>query len=200
MSKKVGYIRISSNSQSLNRQIDEMAKLGIEPCDIYEDVISGAVKGEDRVGYNYMKRGLREGDILYISSIDRLGRKYEDIIAEWKDITLNKKADIVILDMPLLDTTRNKDLLGNMITDMVVQLLGYVAETEREKIKTRQKQGIESARARGKKLGRPKVYIPSNFMEEVEKWRRGEQTAVDTYKKLNIPKTTFYREIKERGL
>ncbi|MFR2570725.1 MAG: recombinase family protein [Clostridia bacterium] len=200
MSKKIGYIRISSSSQSLDRQIDEMLNLGIEKENIYEDVISGAIKGEDRIGYNYMKRGLRKGDVLYISSIDRLGRDYDNIISEWKDITINKKADIKVLDMPLLDTTKNKDLLGNLITDLVVQLLGYVAQTEREKIKARQKAGIESARARGKRLGRPEVYIPSNFIEEVEKWRRGEQTAVATFTKLNMPKTTFYREVKKRGL
>ena len=101
MSKKIGYIRISSSSQSLDRQIDEMLNLGIEKENIYEDVISGAIKGEDRIGYNYMKRGLRKGDVLYISSIDRLGRDYDNIISEWKDITINKKADIKVLDMPL---------------------------------------------------------------------------------------------------
>ena len=200
MSRNIGYIRISSSSQSLNRQIDEMVSLGISKEDIYEDVTSGATKGEDRIGYNYMKRGLREGDVLHISSIDRLGRDYDDIVSEWKDITINKKADIKVLDMPLLDTTKNKDLLGSFITDLVVQLLGYVAQTEREKIKARQKAGIESARARGNDLGRPKVYIPSNFMEEVEKWKRGEQTAVATFTKLNMTKTTFYREVKKRGL
>ena len=115
MSKKIGYIRISSSSQNLNRQIDEMVSLGIEKENIYEDVVSGSIKGEERVGYNYMKRCLRAGDVLYISSIDRLGRDYEDIISEWKDITINKKADIKVLDMPLLDTTKNKDLLGNLI-------------------------------------------------------------------------------------
>lgn len=200
MSKKIAYIRISSSSQSLDRQIDEMLNLGIEKENIYEDVVSGAVKGEDRVGYNYMKRCLRPGDVLYISAIDRLGRSYEDIVAEWKDITMEKKADIKVLDMPLLDTTKNKNLVGNLITDLVVQLLGYVAQTEREKIKARQKAGIESARLRGKELGRPKTYIPKNFIEEVEKWRAGEQTAVATFTKLNMTKTTFYREVKKRGL
>ena len=200
MSRNIGYIRISSSSQNLDRQIDEMLKLGISRDDIYDDITSGATKGEDRIGYNYMKRGLREGDVLHISSIDRLGRDYDDIISEWKDITTNKKADIKVLDMPLLDTTKNKDLLGSLITDLVVQLLGYVAQTEREKIKARQKAGIESARLRGEDLGRPKVYIPSNFIEEVEKWKRGEQTAVATFKKLNMTKTTFYREVKKRGL
>lgn len=197
MGKKIGYVRVSSKEQNLDRQIKQMKELGIEDKDIYEDKQSG--KDFERIGYQYMKRQLRENDILYIVSLDRLGRNYEQIKEEWKDITKNIKADIVVLDMPLLDTTKYKDTLtDNFISDLVVQILSYVADTERQKIKQRQKEGIEVAKAKGKHLGRPITNeITEEFKTEFKKWDNGEQTAVQSYKNLGMTKTTFYRLAKE---
>lgn len=195
MNKKIGYIRVSSKDQNLDRQRAEMEALGIES--IYEDKQSG--KDFNRIGYQYMKQSLREGDILYLSSLDRLGRNYDQIIEEWKYITKNIKADIVILDMPLLDTTKYKDTLtDNFLTDLVVQILSYVAATEREKIKRRQREGIDVAKAKGKHLGRPiENTITDEFKEAYKEWKEGKETAAATYRKLGMTKTTFYRIVKE---
>lgn len=195
--EKIAYIRVSDESQNLDRQIDMMRAEGVKERYIFQEKISGAIKGSDREVYRGMKATLREGDCLIIASIDRLGRNYSDICNEWKDLTENCKVDIKVLDMPILDTTRNKDLLGNLITDLVVQLLGYVAQTEREKIKQRQKEGIASAKARGKHLGRPKAEMPEGFAEAVKKWKNGEKTAVATYTSLGLTKPTFYRLVKK---
>lgn len=191
MNKKIGYIRVSSKDQNLDRQRAEMEALGID--NIYEDKQSG--KDFNRIGYQYMKQSLREGDILYISSLDRLGRNYDQIIEEWKDITKNIKTDIVVLDMPLLDTTKYKDTLtDNFLTDLVVQILSYVAATEREKIKRRQREGIDIAQEKGKHLGRPiENPITDEFKEAYKEWKEGKVTAAATYRKLRMTKTTFYR-------
>ena len=158
MSSRIfGYARVSSKDQNEERQLKAFKDYGIDDRDIYIDKKSG--KNFEREQYQLIKNILREDDLLVIQSIDRLGRNYEMIVDEWKDITKNIKADIVVLDMPLLDTRQKKDLLGTFINDLILGLLSYVAQTEREKIKTRQRQGIDIALSNGVKFGRPKQNI-----------------------------------------
>lgn len=193
--KTVAYLRVSSKDQNLDRQLDEVKKLGVEDKHIYIDKQSG--KDFDRVGYQYMKKGLEQGDLLVIKSLDRFGRNYEDIMAEWNDITKNIGADIKVLDMELLDTTRHKDILGTFIADLVLQVLSFVAHTERENIKKRQKEGIKSAKSRGVKFGRPEIKINNNFAAVYDKWKNGEIKAVEAMKALGMTKATFYRKVKK---
>ena len=159
--KIFGYARVSSKEQNEERQIVAFKYYGIDERDIYIDKQSG--KNFDREQYNILKYILRENDILVIKSIDRLGRNYNMIIDEWKDITKNIKADIVVIDMPLLDTTKNKDLLGTFISDLILQILSYVAEQERTFIKQRQKEGISTTMNKGIKFGRPTIEKPQNY-------------------------------------
>lgn len=151
--RKYGHVRVSSRGQNEDRQMIAMKQEGIEEKNIFIDKQSG--KDFDRPAYRRMLRKLKENDLLVVKSIDRLGRDYEEIIRQWRHITKEIKADIKVLDMPLLDTTRSKDLLGNFIADLVLQVLSYAAENERENIRQRQKEGIEAARARGVRFGRP---------------------------------------------
>ena len=168
--KIFGYARVSSKEQNEERQLEAFKDFNIDERDIYIDKQSG--KDFNREQYNILKKALRENDLLVIKSIDRLGRNYNMIIDEWKDITKNIKADIVVIDMPLLDTRNNKDLLGNFISDLVLQILSYVAEQERTFIKQRQKEGIANAKNNGIKFGRPKIEKPNNFDEIVSKKRK----------------------------
>ncbi len=193
--KTVAYIRVSSKDQNLDRQLDEIKKLGIEDKYIYTDKQSG--KNFDRIGYQYMKKGLEKGDLLIIKSLDRFGRNYEDIMAEWNDITKSIGADIKVLDMELLDTTKHKDILGTFISDLVLQVLSFVAHTERENIKQRQKEGIASAKNKGVKFGRPTIAIDDNFETVYKQWKNGEVKAVEAMKILGMTKPTFYRKVKE---
>ena len=170
--KIFGYARVSSKEQNEERQIVAFKNYGIDERDIYIDKQSG--KDFDREQYNILKHILRENDILVIKSIDRLGRNYNMIIDEWKDITKNIKADIVVIDMPLLDTTKNKDLLGTFISDLILQILSYVAEQERTFIKQRQKEGISTAMNKGIKFGRPTIEKPQNYDIVVSKWKNKE--------------------------
>lgn len=195
MGKTVSYLRVSSKDQNLNRQLDEIKKLGIEDKYIYVDKQSG--KDFDRIGYQYMKKGLEKGDLLIIKSLDSFGRNYEDIMSEWNDITKNIGADIKVLDMELLDTTKHKDILGTFISDLVLQVLSFVAHTERENIKQRQREGIKSAKARGVEFGRPKIEIDDNFINIYDKWKNKEIKAVEAMKILGLTKATFYRRVKE---
>lgn len=169
-SRKFGYGRVSSKDQNEARQLKAFKDFGIDDRDIYVDKKSG--KDFDREQYKLLKNILREDDLLVIQSIDRLGRNYEMIVNEWKDITKNIKADIVVLDMPLLDTRQKKDLLGTFINDLILSLLSYVAQTEREKIKIRQREGIDIALKHGTKtgkpFGRPKISKPDNFNEVID--------------------------------
>ena len=151
--RKYGYVRVSSRDQNEDRQMIAMKQEGIEEKNIFIDKQSG--KDFDRPAYRRMLRKLKENDLLVVKSIDRLGRDYEEITRQWRHITKEIKADIKVLDMPLLDTTRSKDLLGNFIADLVLQVLSYAEENERENIRQRQKEGIEAARARGVRFGRP---------------------------------------------
>ena len=192
--KIFGYARVSSKEQNVERQLVAFKEYGIEERDIYIDKQSG--KDFDREQYNTLKHILRENDLLVIKSIDRLGRNYEMIVNEWKDITKNIKADIVIVDMPLLDTRKNKDLLGTFISDLVLQILGYVAEQERTFIKQRQKEGILVAKNNGVKFGRPKIEKPLNFDDVVLKWKNNEIKTKEAMELLGLKPNTFYNLIK----
>ena len=161
-----GYIRVSSKDQCEDRQMDALTKAGIPEDHIFTDKQSG--KDFDRVQYIKMIRTLKRNDVLYIKSIDRLGRNYEAIIDEWNAITKKIGADIVVLDMPLLDTRKGKDLMGTFIADLVLQILSFVAETERRNIKQRQAEGIAAAKARGVKFGRPPMELPEGFNEVIQ--------------------------------
>lgn len=193
--KIFGYARVSSKEQNEERQLEAFKVFNIDERDIYIDKQSG--KDFNREQYNILKKALRENDLLVIKSIDRLGRNYNMIIDEWKDITKNIKADIVVIDMPLLDTRNNKDLLGNFISDLVLQILSYVAEQERTFIKQRQKEGIVNAKNNGIKFGRPKIEKPNNFDEIVSKWKRKEIKSKEAIEILNIKPNAFYKFLKE---
>ena len=160
------YVRVSTREQNENRQLIAISELDIPKKNIFIDKQSG--KDFDRPQYQKMIRKFRKNDVLYIKSIDRLGRNYKEIIEQWGILTNEKQIDIVVLDMPLLDTRRSKDLLGTFISDIVLQLLSFVAENERTLIKQRQAEGIAAAKARGVRFGRPKKPLPENF-EEIRK-------------------------------
>lgn len=172
-----------------------MYTLGVDERDIHIDKQSG--KDFNRPQYQALKMRLRKGDTLYIHSLDRLGRNKEMILNEWKDITQNIKAHIVVIDMPLLDTRKYNDSIGSFVADLVLQVLSWVAEEERAKIKTRQAEGIALAKAQGKHLGRPKTSITPEFEHAYKHWKAGDITAVEAMKKSSMTKATFYRRVKE---
>lgn len=199
--KKFGYGRVSSKDQNEIRQLLAFKEQGIDERDIYIDKKSG--KDFEREQYQTLKNILREGDLLVIHSIDRLGRNYEQIVEEWKDITKNIKADILVLDMKeLLDTRKEKDLLGTFINDLILGLLSYVAQTEREKINTRQREGIDAYKKTGitktgRPYGRPKVELSTEFVDIVKMWKRNEITARKAMEKLDMKPNSFYKYVKE---
>lgn len=194
-SKVFGYARVSSKEQNEERQLVAFKDYGINERDIYVDKQSG--KDFDRKQYNVLKNVLRENDLLVIKSIDRLGRNYNMIIEEWKDITKNIKADILVIDMPLLDTRQNKDLLGTFINDLVLQILSYVAEQERRFIKQRQKEGISNAMSNGIKFGRPKIEKPANFDYVIDLWKNKKIKSKEAMEMLNLKPNTFYNLLKK---
>ena len=198
-----GYARVSSQTQNLDRQIDQLKELVPEERNIIVDKQSG--KNFDRKGYNTLVGSehnaplLREGDLLIITSLDRLGRNYTEIHEQWRRITKEIKADIQILDMPLLNTASGpNDLDHKFIADLVLQILSYTSEKERLAIQSRQRQGIESARARGKKFGRPSVKITSDVKAILEKWESGEISAAEAMRQSGLKRTTFYKITKSR--
>lgn len=195
--RKFFYARVSSKDQNLDRQIEEAKKIGIEDEYILIDKASG--KDFKRPEYQFLKRLLREGDILYIKSLDRLGRNKQMILEEWNEIVKVKKVDMVILDMPLLDTTKYKDMNGleSLISDIILQLLSYMAEDERKRIKERQREGIEIAKKKGIKFGRKKIELSQEFESVYKEWKSGSITAVKAMNKLNLKSNTFYRRVKE---
>lgn len=196
MSSRIyGYARVSSKEQNEDRQIQALIDNGVEDRFIFIDKQSG--KDFNRGQYQILKNALREDDLLVIKSIDRLGRNYNMIIEEWRDITKNIKADIRVLDMPILDTSKNKELLGTVITDIVLGLLSYVAQQEREFINQRQKEGIEIALNKGVKFGRPKIEKPQNFDAVVFRWKNKEIKTKEAMQLLNLKPNTFYNLIKE---
>ena len=194
-SKIFGYARVSSKEQNEERQLVAFKEYGIDERDIYIDKQSG--KDFNRENYITLKHILRENDLLVIKSIDRLGRNYNQIIDEWKDITKNIKADIVVIDMPLLDTRKNKDLLGTFINDLVLQILSYVAEQERAFIKQRQKEGITNAKKNGVKFGRPKIEKPQDFDVVVSRWKNKEIKSKEAMELLGLKPNTFYNLLKD---
>ncbi len=187
----IGYARVSTVSQNEDRQIQELVNYGVTQKHIYVDKQSG--KDFQRPAYLKMIKRLKQGDILIIKSIDRLGRNYHEIQEEWRVITQKKKADIIVLDMPLLDTTRSKDLLGTFIADLVLQLLSFVAENERINIRQRQAEGIAAAKKRGVKFGRPPIPVPDNFEKNYSMWKNKEISARQAAENCNISLATFYR-------
>lgn len=193
-SKIFGYVRVSSKEQNEERQLNAFKEWNINERDIYIDKESG--KDFNRKQYNILKNILRENDLLVIKSIDRLGRNYEMIMDEWRDITKNIKADIVVIDMPLLDTKKNKDLLGTFISDLVLQILSYVAEQERTFIKQRQKEGIKNAISKGVKFGRPKIEKPQNYDDVISKWKNKEIKSKEAMQMLNLKSASFYNLVK----
>lgn len=188
-----GYARVSSKDQNAERQIAALKEFGVQDRDIYTDKISG--KSFDRPAYHTMINALREGDLLVILSIDRLGRNYTEIQEQWKYITEEIGADIKVLDMPLLDTRTTGDTIDSrFVADLTLQILSYVAQKERESIKVRQAQGIAAARARGKVLGRPKATYPDNWEEVYSQWHdKKEITAKTAMERLGLKRCTFYK-------
>ena len=193
-----GYIRVSTAEQNEDRQLLAMQDIGISSSKIYIDKQSG--KDFNRPQYKKLMRKLKSGDTLYIKSIDRLGRNYEEIQNQWRIITKEKKADIVVIDMPLLDTRRDKNLLGTFISDIVLQLLSFVAENERVNIRQRQKEGIAAAKKRGVRFGRPRKIMPPDFYESIEKWKAKEMSVQEILDIYKISESTFFRRLREYSM
>lgn len=192
MTNIYGYARVSSKDQSEARQIIALSQFPVKKENIYIDKFSG--KDFDRPKYSELIKILKEQDILVIKEIDRLGRNYEEILEQWRVITKEIKADIVVLDMPLLDTrTRKENLTGTFIADLVLQILSYVAETERQSIKQRQREGIEAAKKRGVKFGRPCIPVPEEFYDLKEKWLNKKITSREAATTINVSQDTFLR-------
>ncbi len=195
MGKVYGYVRVSSIDQNEARQMIALREKGLRDSQIYVDKQSG--KDFDRPKYKKLSRKLRNGDLLYILSIDRLGRNYEEIQQQWRILTKDIGVDVCVIDMPLLDTRNGKDLLGTFIADLVLQILSFVAQSERENIKKRQEQGISAAKLRGVKFGRPSVSLPDNFGQVVDLWEQKQIRIGNALLQLNMKEATFYRRLRE---
>ena len=197
MQKNVyGYVRVSTKEQCEERQILALKKFPVPEEKIFMDKLSG--KDFNRPMYQKLLSVVRPGDILVVKSIDRLGRNYEEILNQWRIITKEKQVDIVVLDMPLLDTRQTgRDLTGTFVADLVLQILSYVAQTERENIRQRQREGIAAARLRGVRFGRPRKPVPDSFYSIKEKWKRGEISSRQAARELHIAQDTFLRWAKE---
>ena len=190
-----GYARVSSIDQNEGRQIDALINKGINRKNIYIDKISG--KDFNRPYYSELLSKLKHGDVLYILSIDRLGRNYEEIKNQWRILTQEMKVDISVIDMPLLDTRNKNDLLGSFIADLTLQILSFVAQSERENIRKRQAQGIKSAKERGVKFGRPKIELSNDFRKDLIAWENNLMSKTHIIDKYQISEATFYRRFKE---
>lgn len=189
-----GYVRVSAASQNEDRQMIAMKEMGVQEKNIYVDKQSG--KDFNRPQYKKLLRKLNKDTILYVKSIDRLGRNYVEIQEQWRIISKDRKSDIVVIDMPLLDTRRGKDLMGTFVSDIVLQVLSFFAENERSNIKQRQAEGIAAAKARGVKFGRPPVPLPDNFYEVHKRWRCKEISVAEAAELCGMCKTTFYNRAK----
>lgn len=190
-----GYVRVSSTDQNEDRQLIAMEEAGVPANQVYLDKMSG--KDFDRPAYKRMIAKMKKGDLLYLLSIDRLGRDYKDIQEQWKYLTQNKKIDICVLDMSLLDTRKGKDLMDTFIADLTLQILSFVAESERKNIKKRQQQGIAAAKARGVHMGRPVKKLPEDFSKIVRSWEKKELSMGEVLKRCDMSEATFYRRLRE---
>ncbi len=194
--RKYGYVRVSSKDQNPSRQIEAMLEMGIQREDIYVDKISG--KSFLRPAYHDLMQRLKAGDVLCIKSIDRLGRNYQEILEQWRRIVKETQANIIVIDMPLLNTaSAGEDLTGTFVADLVLQILAYVAETEHSFIKCRQAEGIALARRNGVQFGRKRVEVTNMFEQMFEEWENGKISARAAAGKLNISYSTFYRRCRE---
>lgn len=198
MGNVYGYVRVSSIDQNEDRQLIVMDENNVPKGNVYIDKQSG--KDFERPQYKKLVKKLKEGDLLYILSIDRLGRNYEDIQKQWRILTKDIGIDICVIDMPLLDTRNGKDLMGTFIADLVLQILSFVAQNERESIKKRQAQGIAAAKAKGVKFGRPEVPMPDDFGTHLSKWEKRQITTSEILKLTGLSKSTFYRKVREYNL
>lgn len=190
-----GYARVSTKEQNEQRQMIALREFGIDEKRIYMDKQSG--KDFERSKYKKLLRKMKSGDTLVVKSIDRLGRNYDEILEQWRIITKEKQVDIVVLDMPLLDTRQNRDLTGTLIADIVLQLLSYVAQTEREFIRQRQAEGIAAAKAQGVQFGRKPMDRPVSFIFLKEQWKQNQISARSAAKQLGITHSTFLRWVNE---
>ena len=193
--KIYGYVRVSSTDQNEDRQMLALAEVGVPEKHIFMDKQSG--KSFDRPQYKKMIKKLKAGDLLYVLSIDRLGRNYEEIQNQWRVITKEIGADVCILDMPLLDTRQGKDLMGTFIADLVLQILSFVAQSERENIRKRQAEGIAAAKAKGVRFGRPEKDVPENFAKIIKDWEKGTLSTAEALKLCDMSESTFYRRRRE---
>ena len=184
-----GYVRVSTREQNEGRQLIAMAELSVPAKNIFLDKQSG--KDFERPQYKRLVNKLKPDDLLYIKSIDRLGRNYEEILEQWRVLTKEKQMDIVVLDMPLLDTRRGKDLMGTFLSDIVLQVLSFVAENERANIRQRQAEGIAAAKARGVRFGRPPRPLPENYYSAYQRWKSGSITGTAAAKECGMPLSTF---------
>lgn len=190
-----GYVRVSSRDQNDDRQQIALKNKGVLQKNIYIDKQSG--KDFNRIQYKKLLRKIKEGDLLYVKSIDRLGRNYEEILQQWRLLTKEKRINIVVLDMPLLDTRCDNDLMGTFLSDIVLQILSFVAENERTNIRQRQAEGIAVAKAKGVKFGRPPLPLPSNFYEVYNQWREKKMTLKQAAEACHMPVSTFYGKVRK---
>lgn len=190
-----GYVRVSSIEQNEARQMVEMERVGVEKRFIFKDKQSG--KDFKRPNYKKMVKKLKKGDLVYVLSIDRLGRNYEEIQEQWRYLVKEKEVDIAVIDMPLLDTRNGKDLMGTFLADIVLQILSFVAQNERENIRKRQAQGIAAAKAKGVRFGRAAIPLPPNFAEVVKSWEKGLLPFQEVLRQTGLSESTFYRRLRE---
>lgn len=191
-----GYARVSTREQNLDRQLVALEEFGVERANIFADKASG--RDFERPEWTRMKAALKAGDVLVVKSIDRFGRSYEEIIEQWRDITKDIRADVVVLDMPLLDTREDRGgVTGALISDIVLQLLSYVAQVERESIHQRQREGIEAARARGVRFGRPRKRRPGTYRSVRESYLAGHITRSEAASRLKVSISTFDKWLRE---
>jgi len=198
MGNTYGYVRVSATDQNEDRQLDAMHEAGVPERNIYIDKQSG--KDFERPKYKRLVKRMHRGDLLYILSIDRLGRNYEEIQKQWRILTKETGVDICVIDMPLLDTRSGKDLMGTFIADLVLQILSFVAQNERENIKKRQAEGIAAAKARGVPFGRPTLTAPDDFARIIKAWEKKQLPLQEVLKLCNMSESTFYRRLREHRL
>lgn len=193
-----GYVRVSSTDQNEDRQMIALHQVGVEDKHIFIDKQSG--KDFERPQYKRMVKKMRQGDLLYVLSIDRLGRNYDEIQNQWRILTKEIGIDVCVIDMPLLDTRRSKDLLGTFVADLVLQVLSFAAHNERDNIRKRQAEGIAAAKARGVHMGRPSKKVPDDFPEIVKQWEKKRITIQEAIQRCDMCETTFYKKLREYRL